>query len=68
MAAIRTCIKSLSVRSTSRRWLNDFQLQTLDAYGPNHLTVDDATRFMFLDTWYGSFDAHIGQLFVKMSF
>ncbi len=48
--------------------LEDFQLQQLQAYGANFLTVDDATRYMFLDAWYGTFDAHVGQLFIKLSF
>ncbi len=48
--------------------LDDFQIQQLQAYGANFLTVDDATRYMFLDSWYGSFDAHVGQVFIKLSF
>ena len=60
---------SCGIMYTFEDWdLDDFQLQQLDAYGPNFLTVDDATRYMFLDAWYGSFDAHVGQLFVKMNF
>jgi MtrB/PioB family decaheme-associated outer membrane protein len=48
--------------------LDDFQVQSLQAYAANFLTVDDATRLMFLDAWYGSYDAQIGQFFVKMNF
>jgi MtrB/PioB family decaheme-associated outer membrane protein len=47
--------------------LDDFQLQQLQAYGADFLTVDDATRFMFLDAWYGTFNAHVGQFFVKLN-
>lgn len=48
--------------------LDDFQLQQLQAYGANFLTVDDATRYTFLDAWYGTFEAHVGQAFVKLNF
>ena len=48
--------------------LTDFQLQQLQAYGANFLAVDDATRFFFLDAWYGSFDANVGQFFLKLTF
>ena len=48
--------------------LDDFQLQQLQAYGANFLSVDDATRYMFLDAWYGTFDAQVGQFFVKLRF
>ena len=50
------------------RDLDDFQVQQLQAYGANFLAVEDATRYMFLDSWYGTFDAQVGQVFVKMRF
>lgn len=37
-------------------------------YGANFLSVDDATRYMFLDAWNGTFDAQAGQFFVKLRF
>lgn len=48
--------------------LNDFQLQQIGAYGANFLAVDDATRYTLLDAWNGSFDAHVGQVFIKLDF
>ena len=60
---------SVGFRYLFEDWeLDDFQLQQLDAYGSNFLTVDDPTRMLLLDTWYGSYDAHLGELFVKLTF
>lgn len=58
---------SLGVMYTFEDWdLDDFQVQQLQAYGANFLSVDDASRFLLLDSWYGSFDAHVLQFFVKL--
>ncbi|MFQ5527713.1 MAG: MtrB/PioB family outer membrane beta-barrel protein, partial [Thermoanaerobaculia bacterium] len=66
----RTTVEAKYIRKLSDRtsvgilylledWdLDDFQVEQLMAYGANFLTVDDATRFLFLDAWYGSFDAN----------
>lgn len=48
--------------------LDDFQWDGLQSYGANFLEVDDATRFLFLDSRYRDFTANILQLFVKVTF
>ncbi|MCP4204686.1 MAG: hypothetical protein GY769_22485 [bacterium] len=68
-ASVRSKGPFLSRVAALEDWdLDDFQVDQLQAYGANFLTVDDATRFLFLDAWYGSFDANVAQAFVKLVF
>jgi hypothetical protein len=48
--------------------LDDFQVENLQPYGTEFLSVDDATRYLFLDSWYGDYTASIGQIFLVMHF
>jgi len=48
--------------------LEDFQWDGLDPYGANFLTVDDATRYLILDSRYGDYSAHVLQGFMKVQF
>lgn len=48
--------------------LDDFQWDGLEPYGANFLTVDDSTRYLFLDSRYRDYTAHVVQLFVKIAF
>ncbi len=48
--------------------LDDFQWDNLQSYGANFLAVDDGTRFLFLDSRYGEYNAQVLQAFVKVSF
>lgn len=48
--------------------LKDFQWNDLDPYGSNFLTIDDGTRYLFLDSRYGDYSAHIVGLFTKFLF
>jgi len=43
--------------------LTDFQVQQLQEYGADFLGVDDATRYLTLDSWIGSYDANVVQTF-----
>ena len=47
--------------------LEDFQWDGLQPYGANFLTVDDATRYLFLDSRYSDYDANIIGAFLKIA-
>lgn len=48
--------------------LDDFMWNSLDPYGHNVLTVDDATRYLFLDSRYTDHTANVFQAFVRATF
>ena len=48
--------------------LDDFQVEQLQSYGANFLAVDDATRYLFLDSWYGDYDASVIQASLVLNF
>jgi hypothetical protein len=48
--------------------LNDFQWDSLDPYGDNFLSVDDATRYLFLDSRYSDYQAHVVQMVMAFRF
>ena len=48
--------------------LDDFQWDDLQPYGYDFLTVDDPTRFLFLDSRYSDYTAHVVQAFMKLRF
>ena len=48
--------------------LADFAWDNMNPYGFDFLTVDEALRYMFLDSRYGSYAAHIGTVFVRINF
>lgn len=48
--------------------MDDFQLESMDSYGANFLSVDDATRYTFLNAWNGNYTAHVAQAFLKFHF
>ncbi len=48
--------------------LDDFQWNDLDPYGDNFLTVDDATRYLFLDSRYTGYTAHVAGVVMKVRY
>ena len=46
--------------------LNDFMWDDLNPYGANFLTVDDATRYLFLDSRYGDYTAYVVQVYLRI--
>jgi hypothetical protein len=64
----------ISDRLTAGLWwlyesfdLDDFQWDDLEPYGDDFLSVDDATRFLVLDSRYREYSAHVIQVFVEVS-
>jgi hypothetical protein len=47
--------------------LEDFQWDVLDPYGASFLEIDDATRYLFLDSRYGDYEAQVLQLFLRLA-
>jgi hypothetical protein len=48
--------------------LDDFMWDGMQPYGADFLTVDDATRYMYLDSRYEDFTAHIVGLSTRVTF
>ena len=48
--------------------LDDFMIEQMQPYGANFLAVDDATRYMFLDSWFADYEANVVQLFLVLNF
>ena len=48
--------------------LSDFMVDGMDPYGENFLSVDDATRFMYLNARYADYTANVLQAFLKVTF
>ena len=46
--------------------LDDFQWDGLEPYGANFLTVDDATRYLFLNSRYSDYTGNVVGLFMRM--
>jgi len=42
--------------------LDDFQVENLQAYGADFLLVDDSTRYLTLDSWFGDYEASVAQV------
>ena len=38
----------------------------MEPYGDDFLSVDDATRYLFLDSRYRGYSAHVMQVFLKV--
>ena len=48
--------------------LTDFMWDPMDPYGRNYLDIDDATRYLLLDSRYGSYTANVLQGFLRLEF
>lgn len=58
-------LMSVGVAYLYEDWsLDDFQVENMQPYGANFLSVDDATRYLFLDSWYADYEANVGQVFL----
>ena len=47
--------------------LSDFMVDGMDPYGENFLSVDDATRYMYLNARYSDYTANVLQAFLKVT-
>ena len=60
-----TGLVSVGIAYLYEDWtLDDFQVENLQPYGADFLSVDDGTRYLFLDSWYGDYSASVGQVFL----
>jgi hypothetical protein len=47
--------------------LDDFQWDVLEPYPANFLEIDDTTRYLFLDSRFEDYEAHVLQFFVRLN-